>query len=283
MAVPSHVTPSPVIVHPVRPRQAGNPPAQGGNPPAQGGGNPPAQGGGNPPAQGGGNPPAQGGGNPNSQSSGSSSQSNSNSNSQSASNSNSQSGSNAPASSTPAPISIPQTAPAGGVQFTRPAQTAAASYYKIAPSELITFGWNLTSLSITPDSLTISAFCSANGNTYPVGPTNGVIPGDSTQVVWNPFAYQQANPTQPLIIASYTLQVMDAHGLTQVPAPGRFAPNTEMTFALYTPQSYTPLASWTCSGCSSAASNALTHPIFLSLFATLIAMLLGGFGTLRRR
>lgn len=36
---------------------------------------------------------------------------------------------------------------------------------------------------------------------------------------------------------------MDAHGLTQVPAPGQFAPNTEMTFALYKPQSYTPLAS----------------------------------------
>ena len=147
-------------------------------------------------------------------------------------------------------------------RFTQPPQTAAPSFYKFAPSQKITFGWNITSLSITPSQLTVSTFCSANGNTYPVGPTDGVIPGTATQVnlfcitkaqdvlitvvtkvVWDPYSYQQAHPTQPLIIASYTLQIMDNHGLTQLPVSGRFAPNTEMTFALYTPQTYTPLAS----------------------------------------
>ena len=61
--------------------------------------------------------------------------------------------------------------------------------------------------------------------------------------MWDPYSYQQAHPTQPLIIASYTLQMQDAHGLTQLPQPGRFTPNQQMKFALYKPQAYTPLAS----------------------------------------
>ncbi|KAF8508971.1 hypothetical protein JB92DRAFT_3120405 [Gautieria morchelliformis] len=194
------------------------------------------------------------------------------------------SGSNSQASTaTTSAIFIPITAPVGGVQFTQPPQTAAASFYKIASSQLITFGWNLTSLFITPSQLTVSAFCSANGNTYPVGPTDGVIPGTATQVVWGPYSYQTAHPQQPLIIASYTLQVMDAHGLTGIPAPGRFAANSEMTFALYKPQTYTPLASWTCSGCSGASLSAVAPPVVISLIVTFFAMLLGGWGVLRRR
>jgi hypothetical protein len=88
-------------------------------------------------------------------------------------------------SSTPAPtVSVPQTAAAGGLLFTQPPQTAAASYYKIAPSNLVTFGWNFTSVSVYPTSLTVSAYCQSNGNTYPVGPTaaNGVLPGHATEV-----------------------------------------------------------------------------------------------------
>ncbi|KAF8526594.1 hypothetical protein BU17DRAFT_82706 [Hysterangium stoloniferum] len=187
---------------------------------------------------------------------------------------------NAQSSSTQ--ITIPQTAPAGGIQMTQPPQTAALSFYKIAPSQPITFGWNLTSLSITPTQLTVSAFCSANGNTYPVGPTDGVIAGDATQVVWDLYSYQQAHPTQPLIIASYTLQIQDAHGLTALPAPGRFAPFTGATFALYSPEPYTPLASWSCAGCSSATLNTGSSPLLISIIATFLAFVLGGWGVLRR-
>lgn len=35
---------------------------------------------------------------------------------------------------------------AGGLSYTQPALTDAVSYYKIAPSNAITFGWNYTSL-----------------------------------------------------------------------------------------------------------------------------------------
>ena len=79
---------------------------------------------------------------------------------------------------------IPQSAPAGGVTITQPPQTA-TSYFKIAPSQpiCITFGWNMTSVIATPTHLTVSAVCD-NGNTYAVGPTDGIIPGTATQVVY---------------------------------------------------------------------------------------------------
>jgi hypothetical protein len=86
-------------------------------------------------------------------------------------------------------IQIPATAPAGGLTITQPPQTA-TSFYKIAPSQFITFAWNFTYVLVTPTSLTLSAV-GDNGNTYPVGPTNGVIAGTSTSVVWDPWTYNQ--------------------------------------------------------------------------------------------
>jgi hypothetical protein len=67
------------------------------------------------------------------------------------------------------------------------------SFYKIAKDQPITFGWNYTSLYVTPQHLTISAFCSQNGNRYPVGASDGVVPGNATQVVWDVYSYNQAN------------------------------------------------------------------------------------------
>jgi len=188
--------------------------------------------------------------------------------------------SSAPSSTT---VSIPQTAAAGGLTFTQPPQTAAASFFKIAPSQPITFGWNFTSLLVTPTHLTISAICD-NGNTYPVGPTDGIIPGTATQVVWDPYAYQQANPATPLAVASYTLNVWDDRGPGAPRSPGRFQENTGFKFALYTPQPYTPLASgWTCPGCSGSISTMAAHPTFVALLATFVIMLLSGWNLLRDR
>jgi hypothetical protein len=96
-----------------------------------------------------------------------------------------------PSSST---ISIPNSAPAGGLTITQPPQTA-TSFYKIAPSQFITFAWNFTDLIVTPTSLTISAV-GQNKNTYPVGPTNGIIPGSATSVVWDPWSYNQNSGNQ---------------------------------------------------------------------------------------
>jgi len=178
--------------------------------------------------------------------------------------------------------SIPQTAAVGVLSFTQPPQTAAASYYKIAPSQSITFGWNFTQLLSQPQHLTLSAFCGANGNTYPVGPSNGIIPGNALSVVWDPWAYQQSNPGVPLAQGSYTLSIWDDRGPTALAAPGLLSPNFQLRFALYTPQAYTPLASgWTCEGCSAAGPNAVAKGVPVALIATCFVLLLSTLGILR--
>lgn len=145
------------------------------------------------------------------------------------------------ATSTSTPVSIPAGAAAGGLTFTQPA-VGTVSYYKIAPNIPITFGWNFTGLYEQPKSLTVSAYCSENKNTYPVGPT--VIPGTATQIVWEPYTYQTGAGLQtPLAQATYTLQIQDEQGTTAIGSPGLFSYNTALTFALYTPQAYTPLSS----------------------------------------
>jgi len=138
-------------------------------------------------------------------------------------------------------LSIPQSAPVGIITITQPPQTA-TSFYKIAPSQLITFGWNFSMVLATPTHLTVSAVCD-NGNTYPVGPTDGIIPGTATSVVWDVYSYQQNHPNTPLAQASYTLNIWDDRGPNAGRAPGFLQANTGLKFALYTPQAYTPLSS----------------------------------------
>ncbi|GAA6019092.1 hypothetical protein JCM10207_006540 [Rhodosporidiobolus poonsookiae] len=183
-------------------------------------------------------------------------------------------------------ISIPNTAAAGGLTYLTPAATAAASYYKIAESNAITFGWNYTSLYVTPSMLTFEARCSANGYTYPVGPTTG-IPGTETSLVWDPWAYAQSPNALPFAQASYTLRVYDERGADATAEAGRFNGNNAiLTFAMYSPAAYTPLAQgWTCAGCSSAASLLsayAAHPLVVALPVTVALVLIGGAGVLGR-
>ena len=139
--------------------------------------------------------------------------------------------------------SIANSLPAGMLSFTQPPQTAAASYYKIAPSNPITFGWNFTYLIQTPTHLTVSAFCASNGNTYPVGPTDGVINGAATQVVWDAYQYEQQQGAVPLAQAEYTLYVHDERGPNSGIQAGLLSPNSGMKFSLYRPREYVPLES----------------------------------------
>ncbi|PCH45084.1 hypothetical protein WOLCODRAFT_27226 [Wolfiporia cocos MD-104 SS10] len=179
-------------------------------------------------------------------------------------------------------ISIPATAAAGGLTITKPPQTA-TSYYKIAPSNTITFAWNFTSLYVTPSSLTLSAVCD-NGNTYPVGPTDGIIPGSATSVTWDLWSYQQAHSSTPLAVATYTLEIWGDQGKNAAESPGYLSTNSDLQFALYSPQPYTPLSSWTCPGCnvSGAWSTYIAHPAFVSLVATFLIMILSGFAVIRQ-
>ncbi|KAF8968549.1 hypothetical protein BDZ97DRAFT_1755216 [Flammula alnicola] len=174
---------------------------------------------------------------------------------------------------------IPLTAPAGGITITKPQQTA-TSFFKIASGDDITFAWNFTNILATPTHLTVSAVCD-NGNTYPVGPTDGIIPGTATQVVWDVYSYQVNNPGKPLAQATYTLNIWDDRGPGAAIKPGFMQENSALQFAMYTPQSYTPIASgWTCSACSGAMTFA-AHPAFISLLVTFFIMFFSGFHLLR--
>ncbi|KZO98692.1 hypothetical protein CALVIDRAFT_544815 [Calocera viscosa TUFC12733] len=176
---------------------------------------------------------------------------------------------------------IPQTAAAGGLSFTQPPNTAAPSFYKIAPENVITIGWNLTSLYVTPTHLTLSAYCSANGNTYPVGPTNGIIDGNAKSVTWNPYEYNQIPGVTPLAEASYTLRITDERGANAGAQPGMFSPNSQMTFALYKPQSYTAISDgWSCTACSGTLGLA-SYPLSFGLIATTVVMVVSGWHLLR--
>jgi hypothetical protein len=145
------------------------------------------------------------------------------------------------ANSTSSQLIIPQTVPAGLLTITQPPQSTVA-FFKIAPSQPITFAWNFSYVLSTPAFLTVSAICE-NGNTFPVGPTNGIIPGTSTSVVWDAYAWQTNNPNSPLAQATYTLEIFDNRGPGAARAPGLLSPNNALQFALYTPQPYTPIAS----------------------------------------
>jgi len=138
-------------------------------------------------------------------------------------------------------VSIPQSAPAGALSITQPPQTTIA-FFKLAQSQPITFQWTVTDLISTPAHLTVSAICE-NGITYPVGPTNGIIDGTATSVVWDAWAFQESNPNSPLAQATYTLEISDERGFGAARAPGKLQANSALRFALYTPQAYTPIAS----------------------------------------
>ncbi|KAF9016316.1 hypothetical protein BDZ89DRAFT_1118179 [Hymenopellis radicata] len=189
----------------------------------------------------------------------------------------SQSGSRS-ASST---LSIPQTAAAGGLTITEPPQTA-TSFFKIAPSQMATFGWNMTSVIASPTHLTVSAKCD-NGNTYPVGPaTDGVIDGDATQVVWDIYSYYKSHNGAPLPVGTCTLLICDERGFGASRLGGYMVPNSALTFALYTPAGYTPLASgWECTICNSSFSSYVAQPTFITLVATFLVVFLSGFQLLR--
>ncbi|OXG79483.1 hypothetical protein C349_04432 [Cryptococcus neoformans var. grubii Br795] len=182
-------------------------------------------------------------------------------------------------------VSIPGTAAAGGITVTQPPSTASASYYKIAKDSWITFGWNMTSLYVTPTSLTVVASCSANGNTYPVGPTTSpynVFPGNTTQVVWNPWEWEQI-PTQVAFAeATYMLSIWDERGPGAARKGGYLTPYSGTNFMMYRPAGYTSIADgWQCSTCSDALYT-LSQPAHLLVLTTFIVTILSAWGILRR-
>lgn len=90
------------------------------------------------------------------------------------------------------------------------------------------------------------ASCADNGNTYPVGPTNSpynTFPANTTEIVWNPWQWQNMPNQPPFAQATYTLQVWDERGTDAVRKGGYFYMYSGTRFGMYLPAAYTPLAS----------------------------------------
>ncbi|KAG6909105.1 hypothetical protein DXG01_001979 [Tephrocybe rancida] len=165
-----------------------------------------------------------------------------------------------PPLTSPTTTRISPTAPAGLLTITQPPATL-TSYYKIAPSNLVTFGWNFSFVAVQPTHLTVHAVCE-NGNTYPVGPTDGIIDGTATEVVWDLYSYQQNNPNTPLAQKTYTLNIWDDRGPNAGRAPGYLQANSALKFAMYSPEPYIGLADgWECTTCSAAWSTYAANPL----------------------
>jgi hypothetical protein len=94
---------------------------------------------------------------------------------------------------------------------------------------------SFTDVLVQPEHLTLQAYCSQNGYTYPVGPTQGIA-GDATEYAWNPYEYERSGGATPLAEASYTLRIFDERGYGAAASPGTLRSYAGSVFALYRPQ-----------------------------------------------
>ncbi|KAL9121579.1 MAG: hypothetical protein Q9187_001868 [Circinaria calcarea] len=134
------------------------------------------------------------------------------------------------------PTSIDQRLPAGGIQMLTPSALAAPSYYKIG--DQITFGWNYTSLIVTPTAIDIIVSCTANSATYTISSNATVQP--TGQAVWD--TARDAQGDNPLLTDTYTLVIHDAaRDITAAPAAGYLGSYSQFRFGMYRRQEYTPL------------------------------------------
>lgn len=133
-------------------------------------------------------------------------------------------------------ISIDPEWPEGGASMTNPASTT-TTYYKIGNN--VTFGWNFTSVEVTPTAIDVIASCSSNAATYTLA--KNVTYANATSVIWETDQYG-SNAQSPLLTAHYTLIIYEAGtSPTDVASAGYLGP-ASYTFGMYIPQPYTSLA-----------------------------------------
>jgi len=134
--------------------------------------------------------------------------------------------------------------------MTNPPVSSGSQYYKIG--DYVTFGWNYTSLSVTPTAVDIFASCTANSNLYTLAVNQSVA---ESAVTWDTNGYQ-ATATVPLLTETYTLIIYDAaSSISATAQAGYLAVYDSYTFGMYSPQPYTPLPEFQCATCSGALSG----------------------------
>jgi len=149
-----------------------------------------------------------------------------------------------------------------------PAATVMTPIYKIG--DYVTFGFNYTSLSVTPTALNILATCTANSQTYTIA-TNHTA--DNGEVVWDTAVSSSGAP--PLLTEKYTLIIYDVDGTaTDVAQAGYLAPYKGLVFGMYDKKPYSDEGSIKCATCSGALSS-LERSALSFVFGMGLATVLG--------
>jgi hypothetical protein len=115
-----------------------------------------------------------------------------------------------------------------------PAVTASTTYYKIGDE--VTFGWNYTSLIVTPSAIDVLVSCSTA--TYTIASN---MSAKAMSVKWN--TSEDMSGADALGTNYYTLAVFDAgQPVTAIPKAGYLSSFNQFRFGMYLPQPYTPLS-----------------------------------------
>ncbi|KAI8377378.1 hypothetical protein BD560DRAFT_390926 [Blakeslea trispora] len=119
----------------------------------------------------------------------------------------------------------------GAATFLAPiASKSVSPLYRIDSKENVTFSWSFTNLLVQPQNLTLAAVA-PNSVTY----TIGALPGVATSAVWH---LSDVPAASPLMMGMYQIQLYDQRGISAFQSPGWLAPNTRMTIAFYSAETY---------------------------------------------
>lgn len=164
----------------------------------------------------------------------------------------SQSGSGSRTTGRPTPTNFGPDVQPGGVNMITPSAIAGSQLYKI--DDQVTFVFNYTSLSASPNAVDVMATCTANQATYTIA-LNQSVEATHT-IVWDTKNYISDYPNSaPLLTENYQLMIYDSNSsVSAVPKPGYLAPFKMMSFAMYTKQPYVEWKDFKCANCNSAMS-----------------------------
>ena len=168
--------------------------------------------------------------------------------------------------------------PAGGVKMQTPDPMAGAKYYKI--KDYVTFGFNFTSLSVTPSRIDILATNSLNSQTYTIAANHSVTMGDDAvqAVTWDTGEYQ-STASVPLLMGTYTMIIHDASkDADAAPMAGYLGSWNQFNFGMYTPQPYTPLADFVCATCNPNAARSNMEKQTLAFVFGIVGVTVMSFG-----
>ncbi|KAI8078820.1 uncharacterized protein BX664DRAFT_342780 [Halteromyces radiatus] len=160
---------------------------------------------------------------------------------------------NNPLGNLPTSASYGVTVQVGIATFLAPTASKSVSpLYRVDANENVTFSWSYTNLLVRPANLTLAAV-GPQSVTY----TIAALAGDATSYVWQ---LNSVVPKTPLMNGYYQIQLYDQRGPSAVPSPGWLMPQSRLTIAFYTPQSYQSINNSNyCPTCFYSAAQALKN------------------------